>query len=342
MPSFSLVGALEFRRVVSSLQKDSASSRLSVFESPLTPYGGSHYHRHRTTSGSRTPSRTPHPHIRDLEQDPWDAALGVPLDERSPPTIVTPVISETPEDADALPAIAHTPASPASEADSESQMTFVQPSSGARAWDTLAHTAHILFPTLHDFGSKSFLGKVAALFAAPAVMLLTLTLPVVVTAHEDPTATEKRKSSGASEARLIDFEEEGEERALIAEDEVEEGMHEMVFNKWLLAAQCCLGPLFCAAVMLGTSSLHFCKSVTHYLLQTASSTRRFGSWQSAPPDSLQQSSSPSLQSPVDRVLLSSRGAQWASALPSYGLWPSPMRLSRFSRCVHSASLQSSG
>ncbi|KAI0663788.1 Sodium/calcium exchanger protein-domain-containing protein [Cubamyces menziesii] len=250
MPSFSLISALEFRRVVSSLQKDSASSRLSHFESPLTPYG-THY-RHSVHSGSRTPLRTPHRLSHDLEQDPWDAALGVPLNERSPPTIVAPTISEEPQDVSEhtpLPSIAHTPASPTSDTDSESQ-TFVQPTKGEQVLGTVAHIAHILFPTLHDFGSKSFLGKIAAVFAAPAVMLLTITLPVVVTSYEDLSGNEKRKASSASESRLIDFEEEGVERALIAEEEVEEEMHEMSFNKWLLAVQCCLGPLFGAAVML--------------------------------------------------------------------------------------------
>lgn len=262
MPSFSLVGALEFRRVVSSLQKDSASSRLSVFESPLTPYGGPHLRHARTTSGSRTPSRTPHRQSRDLEQDPWDAALGVPLDERSPPTIIAPTISEEPQESgerSPLPVISRTPASPISEADSDTQ-TFVTPSRRSRAWATFAHVGHILFPTLHEFGGKSFLGKIAAVFAAPATMMLTLTLPVVVTAYEDPAATEKRKASHASEGRLVDFEEEGMERTLIAEEEVEEGMHETIFNKWLLAVQCFLGPLFCAVVMLGTFLSHCCGS----------------------------------------------------------------------------------
>ncbi|EIW57707.1 uncharacterized protein TRAVEDRAFT_169682 [Trametes versicolor FP-101664 SS1] len=252
MPSFSLVGALEFRRVVSSLNKDSASSRLSVFESPLTPYGGPHLRHARTTSGSRTPSRTPHRQSRDLEQDPWDAALGVPLDERSPLTILAPTISEEPQESgehSPLPVISRTPASPVSETDSETQ-TFITPSRRSRAWATFAHVGHILFPTLHEFGGKSFLGKVAAVFAAPATMMLTLTLPVVVTAYEDAGATEKRKARNASEGRLVDFEEEGMERTLIAEEEVEEGMHEMIFNKWLLAVQCFLGPLFCAVVML--------------------------------------------------------------------------------------------
>ncbi|KAI0775059.1 Sodium/calcium exchanger protein-domain-containing protein [Trametes elegans] len=250
MPSFSLVGALEFRRVVSSLQKDSASSRLSVFESPLTPYAGSHYRR--AHSGSRTPLRTPHRQDQDLEQDPWDAALGVPLDERSPPAIVAPPLTEESQEADEnapIPSIARTPASPISEADTETQTIAPAPGKG-RVSGTLANIGHILFPTLHNFKSKSFFGKIAAVFAAPAVMILTLTLPVVVTEYEDAKASEKRLASAEHEGRLVDFEEEGVERTLIAEEEVEEELHQIEFNKWLMAVQCCLGPLFCGVVML--------------------------------------------------------------------------------------------
>ncbi|EED84290.1 predicted protein [Postia placenta Mad-698-R] len=95
----------------------------------------------------------------------------------------------------------------------------------------------------------SFLGKIAAVLAAPAVMALTLTLPVVVTAYHDSSREREKLHGGGSENRLIDFEEEGVERALIAEDEVEEEMHELKYNKWLMAVQCTLGPLFCVAIL---------------------------------------------------------------------------------------------
>lgn len=80
-------------------------------------------------------------------------------------------------------------------------------------------------------------------------MALTLTLPVVVTAYEDAGASREKLAS--SESRLVDFEEEGVERALIAEEEVQEDMHELKFNKWLMAAQCALGPLFAVAILFG-------------------------------------------------------------------------------------------
>jgi len=69
-------------------------------------------------------------------------------------------------------------------------------------------------------------------FAAPAVMALTITLPVVVT----PLVTEKSVEPpavmpGSLDSRLIDFE---VERALIAEEEAVEELHELKYNKWLM------------------------------------------------------------------------------------------------------------
>ena len=78
-------------------------------------------------------------------------------------------------------------------------------------------------------------------------MLLTLTLPVVVTPYE--SAHTPREKMLGSDPNLIDFEEEGVERVLIAEEEVQEDMHGMGFNKWLTAAQCTFGPLFCVGVL---------------------------------------------------------------------------------------------
>lgn len=247
MPSFSLIGALEFRRVVSSLQEQAAGSRLSLFESPVTPYPGGHYHRRvrSTSSRSRTPTYT------DENRDPWDAALGVPLEQRSPqrspPLGPTPDIEVGEATAD-IPVITRTPASPALSDTDESQMYVSPPTRRQRFFRVLGHIFHVLFPTLHNFWTKSFLGMIAAVFAAPAVMMLTLTLPVVVSDHaaiESPTETKH------DAARLVDFEEEGVERTLIAEEEVEHDMHELEFNKWLMAVQCTLGPLFCVAILFG-------------------------------------------------------------------------------------------
>ncbi|CAL1716757.1 unnamed protein product [Somion occarium] len=246
MPSFSLIGALEFRRVVSELQQQSASSALSLFESPLTPYPGGHYHTH-PHRGSR--ERTPIDY--GSERDPWDTALGLPLHDRSPQGAIPPLIEEeTTTEGGPTPmiTITHTPASPVTETSSEVESTRYTPlTKRQRAFRVLAHVYHILFPTLQDFKAKSLLGKIAAVFAAPAVTVLTLTLPVVVTDYDCDGAHEEKFLT--DEGRLIDFEEEGVERALIAEDRVEEELRELKFNKWLMAVQCVLGPLFCIAVL---------------------------------------------------------------------------------------------
>lgn len=280
MPSFSLIGALEFRRVVSSLQQESAGSSLSLFDSPGTPYPGGHYHQHhhhahsQTWSHPRSRSRTPLLHD---ERDPWDASLGgVPLDERSPPAGAPQLspdghLAPTPQSHPPshthsrthshsnstqqaqipIPLISHIPASPTSDAgtsDTHSQQ-LLPLTRRQRLARTLAHAFHLLFPTLHHFRAKTLLGKVAAVLAAPAVMALTLTLPVVVTPYEDPSMAREKRVGG--EARLVDFEEEGVERTLIAEEEVEEDMHEFRFNRWLMAVQCTLGPLFAVAILFG-------------------------------------------------------------------------------------------
>ena len=122
-------------------------------------------------------------------------------------------------------------------------------------------TMRVLFPTLVYFTDKSFTGMVAALFAAPAVLALTLTLPVVFTPHGDEKvpgqgseANGTLRDGGAAEGQLIDYEDENEDEGvewtLVAEDIVGEEMHELRFNKWLMATQCVLGPLFCAVVLL--------------------------------------------------------------------------------------------
>ncbi|KZT00836.1 uncharacterized protein LAESUDRAFT_764290 [Laetiporus sulphureus 93-53] len=136
------------------------------------------------------------------------------------------------------------------ETDSQSHQ-YVSPTQWQRIARVLGHVFHIVFSTLHEIESKPLLGKVAVMLAAPTVMALTLTLPVVVTAYEDVRHERKklRGIAGGGESRLVDFEEEDIERTLIAEDEVAEEMHELKYNKWLMAVQCTLGLLFCVAIL---------------------------------------------------------------------------------------------
>ena len=242
MPSFSLIGALEFRQVVASLASQAAGDPLNLHlyqESPLTPYVRGHYPHHHTHSSLSRP-RTP-------DQDPWDAVAGsVQLHERSPH--MSP--SGSVERLDHMIFPSNVP----SETDTSSHR-FTPPSKRQRVKHAVYRTWHTLFPTLHHFWRKSFLGKIVALFAAPAVMALTITLPVVVIPYRSERSAEKPPTvdAGSGDSRLIDFEEEGMEveRALIAEEEVVEELHELKYNKWLMAAQCTFGPLWCVAVLFG-------------------------------------------------------------------------------------------
>ena len=325
MPSFSLIGALEFSRVVSELQQQSASSTLSLFESPLTPYPGGHYHTHR---GSRP--RSPDP---EHERNPWDAALhGLPLNDRSPrghlPNLSESITEEViaPEGQTPMITITHTPASPLSDVTSDAPSTPAPPGKRQRLYRVLAHSYHVLFPTLHHFKSKTFLGKIAAVFAAPAVMALTLTLPVVVTDYEG--FGEREEKLVVDEGRLIDFEEEGVARTLIAEDQIEEELHELKFNKWLMAVQCIFGPLFCIAVLFGEYFAPFSSDLCVSFLCIVQTERSTNLGYSSPP------ALPVLQLPfsllhfLDPVPVQDPDlpdAQWVSWSPLFGSWRLQMK-----------------
>jgi solute carrier family 24 (sodium/potassium/calcium exchanger), member 6 len=251
MPSFSLVGALEFRSVISSLQQEAPGSALGTFEPLLTPYIGGHYHgighsRSRSNSGSMHTS---------------DASSDVPLSDRSsqlprashlapdhgPSLPESPLILISDDTEPRIPEISHTPASPRSDNSSDiAHYDFATRHQNVRL--ALKRMCHILFPTMHEFKTKSLLGKVAAVFAAPAVFALTITLPVVVEPYD---SLGDRYEKAPSTINI--FEEDGIERTLVAEDVVLGEIHELRFNKWLMAVQCAFGPLFCTAVLFSTS-----------------------------------------------------------------------------------------
>ncbi|KZT39099.1 hypothetical protein SISSUDRAFT_1099515 [Sistotremastrum suecicum HHB10207 ss-3] len=281
-PSFSLLGALEFRQVVNSLARDSSVASLAAFESPLTPFAAGHYHRHTVAAPStRLRGRSRSPGARE-DGDPWDAALGLPLSDRHREArSASPVLGERDTDHDTLhgenglllppgdhqqgpiykspiPSIAITsPIGSTVSLPDDNDRSPPRPNSRrTKLYRILATAFHILFPTLHEFRSKPWYEKLAAIFATPAVLALTVTLPVVITPYgqashpvEKLQAGDESTSGGGAEARLVDFEEEGVERVLVAENEVEHEMHELHFNKWLMACQCVLGPIFCAMVL---------------------------------------------------------------------------------------------
>jgi solute carrier family 24 (sodium/potassium/calcium exchanger), member 6 len=259
MPSFSLVGALEFRSVISSLQQDAAGHSLSAFEPPLTPYPGGHYHSY---GFSRSRSRGS---IHSGSVHTWDSSSDVPLDDRSP---LPPAPSLLPDDSDfhpaeaplnlidsdaepQIPEITQTPASPILDTNSDvaHHMVAARPQGVGLV---LARTCHILFPTLHGFRVKSLLGKAAAVLATPAVFALTITLPVAV-GPQDNAGYRHEKASTINDTLVLL---EGDETELVVIDEVEEEAYGLQFNKWLMAFQCTLGPLFCVAVLFSTL-IHF-------------------------------------------------------------------------------------
>ena len=255
MPSFSLVGAVEFRQLVASLRSQAASSSLGVFDSPVSPYAGGHYHtpRHR----SRSSSVSPNPRS-DSEQ--WDS-VSVPLNDRSPELLCTTISEEpsgeeegtrTPLTIPTIPSVTHSPVSLAEAPTLTEVEEHVPPppqSEGLRS--ILEQTWHILFPSLQHFKSKTLTGKIVSLLAAPAVMALTITLPVVITPFGNDGSHEEKIDR--HDTRLPEFEEEGVERVLMVEHEVEEELRVVGFNKWLTAVQCVLGPLLCVTAVFSTS-----------------------------------------------------------------------------------------
>ena len=351
LPSFSLIGAIEFRDVVNSLQKESSAEALSLFEgSTPTPHSAGRYMRRRLRSqasrgsiglgSARSTSRK-----YDEETDPWDAALAQAAqrqEERSPartpdftsPNFTSPalsadthhptlsVVTEAGEPAStSIPSIAvlppgsdqpQTPMSdspdgitpgdlfnriplgegrataPASLPRHRPPQIMTNPSKRVIVLRILSDGSRVLFPTLQNIRSpeKSWLSRIASLVAAPAVLLLTLTLPVVILPDEDE---DEKHPPYVPEANLLDVHVEGtmsvpvnvaletpigerrpllheyvdatdtdtlEARALDAESDVssimsdlEKGLHGVVFYRWLLALQCVLGPSFMAAVL---------------------------------------------------------------------------------------------
>ncbi len=249
MPSFSLVGALEFRSVMSSLQQEAAGSALGTFEPLLTPYIGGHYHgigRSRSRSNSSMQSGSMHSSV---------ASSDVPLSDRSP-LPQAPYLA--PDQGPSLPE----PPLIVVDDDSEPQIPGISHHEVATRRQTvrlaLKRMCHILFPTVHGFKTKSLLGKVAAVFAAPAVFAITITLPVVVEPYGGlGDRYEKAPST------INTFEEDGIEHTLVAEDVVLGEMHELKFNKWLMAVQCAFGPLFCTGVLFSTSV--YCRFLSQIL-----------------------------------------------------------------------------
>lgn len=133
------------------------------------------------------------------------------------------------------------------------------------------------------------MGRLTAIIAVPAVLLLTLSLPVVITSDEDESDTEEPLK--VPEGQLVDIrietssvdgddedtipetspispramferrgateeeiEREGESDVSSIMSDIEREIHGDGFKKWLLVVQCVVGPVFVASVL-------FCKLI---------------------------------------------------------------------------------
>lgn len=297
LQSFSLIGALEFRNVVNSLQRESGAAALSAFDSPVSPsYAAGHYNfrpsrrssrdsanlmwdddveLNRPTSGSSTPQNVGHspellspetlhpsnhhahfefpsptPHQRPINDGEFDSpaiTLSIPspileADSRS----LTPEITHTVNTDANLPSPRSRSPSYTPSISSSTPPQFTKPietkSKRARWLSLVRGVTHALFPTLVDLRKKSALGMSASILAAPAVFLLTLTLPVVVSdqgrsAHgrgsevdegttltgHDASFDSHKSINGNGNGNGHDIVLDGSNRAREAEDRVREG-----------------------------------------------------------------------------------------------------------------------
>ncbi|KAF9520833.1 hypothetical protein BS47DRAFT_1311298 [Hydnum rufescens UP504] len=226
LASFSLLGALEFRSVVTSLRRDSAAPILYAFESPK---------QLRFCWGSLSSPIPP--------STPADSSRRVQPLQYSPKQITA---RESPRSLPSLEeALSSSSISAPLNVDTGAQISTKRSKTG-RVLKFAGQIAHVVFPTLHRLRTKNVLGIMASILAAPAVLLLTISLPVVISHVPD----ESKPQELLREGRLIDFEPSESEGAILYE--AQEGTQDgLAFNKWLTATQLTLGPLFVVAVCFG-------------------------------------------------------------------------------------------
>ncbi|KAH7341769.1 Sodium/calcium exchanger protein-domain-containing protein [Rhizoctonia solani] len=256
LPSFSLLGALEFRTVVNSLHGSSTAGTLNVFDAPVSPYAAGHYNLSSVRRGAATAPPAMDTTDPEEQRDPWDAAFSLQLSERG---------GAGANNGGANNGAALAPAAEIHRAKSpvpsihifSPNSPVVQPQ-----WKRiLRQVMHTLFPSLVDLPSRPWVWKIVAVCSAPAIFVLTLTLPVVVNDHESDL------NSGEGAERpvtplLIDYDESDvEDEMMQARMEAEEHVHDVHFNKWLTAVQCALSPVFCVSVLFSGQ-----KHVAWYIL----------------------------------------------------------------------------
>ena len=81
-----------------------------------------------------------------------------------------------------------------------------------------------LFPSLDDFGQKSWVGRATAVLCVPAILLLNLTLPVVDEDEDDCLSVEEKEDGAESQATYRDdLSAEGPVEGLLIDVDVDDG-----------------------------------------------------------------------------------------------------------------------
>ncbi|EJU04935.1 hypothetical protein DACRYDRAFT_20517 [Dacryopinax primogenitus] len=237
LPSFSLLGAVEFHNVVQSLQRESAVFGGPGFDEAIfEPPAAGHYHNlgQRRISGAIT-LRSPSPDGTDLPSPFGFPQIGYPLVKTSSAQEISNAATSTAPSIHVIPPEQALEEGSLEEASTEPQTLTVRlpdekPPRRSRVLSALYSIWSTLFPTLVSLGQKDWSGRILSVISAPAVLLLTLTLPVYV-AHPNGN--------------------NGEEELNVVREE-DECCDETPHHKWLMAIQCILGPLWVLLVILGT------------------------------------------------------------------------------------------
>jgi hypothetical protein len=101
-----------------------------------------------------------------------------------------------------------------------------------------------LFPTLLEFGSKTWFQKILAIIAIPAVFCLTITLPVADNEAPEADGEIRLPSRRSSPTTIISLPDVSPDlvRPISSDGDISVGQR--CWNRWLTGVQCICAPLF--------------------------------------------------------------------------------------------------